>query len=1028
MIGVVVVVAVLVAVASVRLMSGPVDLNFLKPRIAEAIDTAGGKIRVDAERIYVEWSGLSQPVRIVFSGIHVTDMAKKEIATAPRVALSFDARSVFEGHLFPTAIVVEQPTLSVDIDREGGILHRVMAKTDASSQGAVVELLIEQLLAEPNHHSLLGQLDTVIVERAHVTLRDMPSGVTWIAPAAHVSLKRDASGIIIGATARFSRDHSDEPIDVSLSGTYARDRSHVSVESRIDGIKPRMFANFSPDTAILSGVVLGLSGKVNIEADGDGTIHTVKIQISGGKGSIALPGILPAPHAVRSVNALVTVDAVAHVAKIENIDVDLGPVKLSMMGSGEKTENGQQFSGRVELRQVPLDRLSEYWPVTLAPGGREWALANLGVGEVDVAAEFAVKVPGDDLSNLNVERMAAVLSYRGMKVRYMPQMPEIEGVSGKARYENNAMHFDVAGGTAGGLGIAGAKIDLANLDAPAGEQIASLHLPIAGPASAVMAMISRPQLHLPKDALFDPRQMSGDAAVALDLRFPLLKDLNVTDIDITAVTSLSALSIRNILPDLDLTDGVGRLVYADDRLLVGGQAKLDGNLVDVSIRQLFGPKSPYRERYELKGTLPSSLIAKAGLPSPEPVVSGPVGTTLAYQTQSNGTSEVTGKFDLKATKVDATPIGWAKAAGVDASLNLSVKLSAGGKLLSAEFDGKSAGFVAKGQIGFGEGAAVQQVSVQQFVLGRSDVAGDWRRSASGVDMSIHGHSLELARARQILKAREDVAAKQTGGATARAEDDTKLTVGLDQVLLQRGTLGALTGRLEMTGDRLVSADFSLGAGKGSAFKVAPSAHGRSVAVFIPDFGQLLKDAGWLDGLLGADLDFQGAFDQSTPEPKLSGVIKLGPYRMVKVEPRADVGTLNSTIAGLNRAGNAFQQFDGLEANLVKTGDRVEISNGRTSGSSIGLTTAGWLDLDKDTARLRGVIVPGFALNNLLSNVPLLGPLLTGGKGGGLFAFTYRLEGPLDDLKSDVDVMSAVTPGALRDLFAKPVAADPVQTK
>ena len=61
-------------------------------------------------------------------------------------------------------------------------------------------------------------------------------------------------------------------------------------------------------------------------------------------------------------------------------------------------------------------------------------------------------------------------------------------------------------------------------------------------------------------------------------------------------------------------------------------------------------------------------------------------------------------------------------------------------------------------------------------------------------------------------------------------------------------------------------------------------------------------------------------------------------------------------------------------------------------------------------------MPGFVLNNLLSNVPLLGPLLTGGKNGGVFAIAYRLDGPLDDLKTDVNMMSAMTPGALRELF------------
>ena len=36
----------------------------------------------------------------------------------------------------------------------------------------------------------------------------------------------------------------------------------------------------------------------------------------------------------------------------------------------------------------------------------------------------------------------------------------------------------------------------------------------------------------------------------------------------------------------------------------------------------------------------------------------------------------------------------------------------------------------------------------------------------------------------------------------------------------------------------------------------------------------------------------------------------------------------------------------------------------------------------------------------------------------LFAISYKLDGPLDDLKTDVNMMSAVTPGALRELLQR----------
>jgi hypothetical protein len=270
-----------------------------------------------------------------------------------------------------------------------------------------------------------------------------------------------------------------------------------------------------------------------------------------------------------------------------------------------------------------------------------------------------------------------------------------------------------------------------------------------------------------------------------------------------------------------------------------------------------------------------------------------------------------------------------------------------------------------------------------------------------------------------MKVRDEFAAKDPAGAAGTAQSNTKMTLQLQQVLTQRGTLGYANGRLELAGERIALADLTIGAGTGSTFRVTPAGSGRTLFLYVADFGAMLRDAGWLDGLVNGYLHIEGRYDDSVAGSPLAGTLKMGPFRLQKVTPRLEVGTLNSTIEGLGRAGNALQQFDNLEARVKKTGDRIQIRNGRTNGQSIGLTTQGFVDIGKDTAQLSGVVVPGFALNNLLSNVPLLGPLFTGGKDGGVFAISYKLYGPLDDLKTDVNMMSAVTPGALRELFNGP---------
>jgi len=1006
--------ALLVGAACVRLMFGPIELGFLRSQVAQEFETPAGRLKVSADRIYIEWGGVELPMRLVFNGLRVTNDDKQTIAMAPSIALSFQPRSVFKARFLPTAIVIDRPTLDADIAREGGMLQRVFAKNGGSSQSEVVDLLIDQLLAEPNYTTLLGQLDTVLVEHAHVSFRDVPSGVTWIAPDVRAQLKRDESGVIISAAGNFT--NGGGPVDVALTGVYARDRSRISVEARIDGLKPPMLAELSPDAALLRGIDITLGGRMRIEADGKGDVRTVSIDVRGGAGTVSLPGILPVTHTVRSVSAAASVDAASHTAKIDHIAFDLGAATVSVSGTCTHTEQGQNFVGRAEVRQIPVDRLGDYWPLTFAEGGREWALANVSRGMVDVTAEFALSAPGDDMSKIKVDRSMATLDYRGMTVRYMQQMPELTGVTGTARYQNSALHFGIARGSGAGLTVTDATIDLTDLDKQS-TQTATLHVPIAGSAASVLALLARPKLGLSKDVLYDPKRVGGNAAIGLTLSFPLLNSLTVADLDIKADAALSHLSIKEVLGAVDLTEATAHAVYGDQHFAVTGSGKLDGSLVDIGWREQFGPKVSYRRRYELKGTIPAALVANAGFPSPEPFVTGPVNiTSLRYQVAANGTAEMQGHFDTKGAKVSVPQLAWTKEAGTDGSLALTLKLATGAKLASADFESRGGGLAAKGTVRFGEESSVQQVTLGQLALGRNDVSVDWKRRPGGVDIDVRGRSLELAKVRQALKARDEEARTKPGGAAENSRMSTRVTVNLSQVLVQRGTLGAFTGKFAMAGDRIASADLGLAAGKGSTFRVEPATGGRNVVFYVADFGLLLRDAGWMDGLSSSFLSFNGRFDDSTADAPLIGTLKLGPYHLEKVTPRHDVDTLNSTIDGLNRAGNALQQFDGLDAEIVKTGERVEVKNGHTNGKSIGLTTAGALDLATDTARLQGVVVPGFALNNFLSNVPLLGTLLTGGKDEGVFAISYKLEGPFDDLKSDVNMMSAATPGLLRDLF------------
>src|ERR1700759_5052914 len=110
-----------------RLLSGPVDREIARPFLPTEFDTPAGPVRVRAEHIYVEWSGLKEPMRLVLTGLHLMDASDHVLASAPGISVAFDSRGAVSGHMRPVSIVVDRPNLEADIAREGGMLERVLA-------------------------------------------------------------------------------------------------------------------------------------------------------------------------------------------------------------------------------------------------------------------------------------------------------------------------------------------------------------------------------------------------------------------------------------------------------------------------------------------------------------------------------------------------------------------------------------------------------------------------------------------------------------------------------------------------------------------------------------------------------------------------------------------------------------------------------------------------------------------------------------------------------------------------------------
>jgi hypothetical protein len=125
----------------------------------------------------------------------------------------------------------------------------------------------------------------------------------------------------------------------------------------------------------------------------------------------------------------------------------------------------------------------------------------------------------------------------------------------------------------------------------------------------------------------------------------------------------------------------------------------------------------------------------------------------------------------------------------------------------------------------------------------------------------------------------------------------------------------------------------------------------------------------------------------------------------------------ATITGVVDAvtGEGFL-FGGAEGRFTKTRGNIELTRFRSAGPSVGMTAQGQIDLDRNLINVKGTLVPAYAINSVLGNIPLIGSIIQGGEGEGLFAATYAVTGNLDEPKIDVNEWSALAPGFIRDLF------------
>ncbi len=1024
---------ILVVMAAIKLSTGPLSVGFIAPYIVDALEPEDGSFQVSLDDAVLTWGGWERSLQLRAIGVTVADPSGDVRAEIPELTIGFSARALLDGQLAPTSLEVVGPRLTLVRTEDGTIRFadepaqptEGAPAADAESEarprvaGDFINHVFGDLLSPPGPSNKLGYLTSLSILDADIALADRQLNITWRAPSATFVVLKARDGLRLKGT--FGLEIGGETAEFALSAEYNTSDEQISAEIELSDVQPALFASTAPLFESLAGIKLPFSGSLRVRAGFDGAVHDVALDLTGGEGSIALPwepsdASLP----VRAMRLRSSLTRDLTVAQVDELTLDLGGTRIgasaTVQGVSQGIINGP-FEAEAEFsaNDLSVDLLKRLWPDSVAPNAQRWVTANIHEGAVPDGRFSLNGAAGDDgLAGFEVTDMSGAFRFQGLAVSYFDTMPQIRRGQGQATVRKDSLTFAVASAEVQGLQVGPAQVDITGLDKP--DQNLAVETVVRGAVSRILTLLDHPRLGYAKALGVKPSEVGGEAAVRLQIRFPLIDALTFKQVEIAAAANLRGVTLPKAAFDLDLTQGDFILQLDGRGMDVAGSAMLGITPIDLTWVENFAPRG-FARQFKIQATVDDAGRRSMGLDFDE-YLHGPVGMDAVMTQYPSRANTLVLNADLTPAELEVSELVWRKEPGVAAKLKAELALLGDKPTAIQDFTLDAEGFAAAGNATFAaDGKTINAAKIRRLAYGRSDVSADLsRRSDGGLDLALTGKSFDAA---PYLKGEKDKPAADGKG----AEAETKLTpLGIALTLetlhlSDQGGLANVSARLrrDTRNWRSVAVDGQPAPGKIFSLSIAPDGANRRLAVRSDDAGSVFKALGISDNVVGGRMQLDGTYDDAKPGEPLDGKLEVESFRLVNAPAIAkllSVALLTGILDSLRGEGIGF---DRLEAPFTLKNDVLETKNSRAHGAALGLTAEGWINLRSDTIGLRGTIVPAYAVNSILGNIPLIGKLL-GPEGSGVFAATYRMTGSLDDPDVSVNPLATLAPGFLRGLF------------
>jgi hypothetical protein len=673
---------------------------------------------------------------------------------------------------------------------------------------------------------------------------------------------------------------------------------------------------------------------------------------------------------------------------------------------------GPSLALAATFTEMPVSTLMQIWPAGLADGGRKWLLNSMTAGRV-ISGHVEAEIPAAALRGeipTTPQMLRAELNLDGATFHTFQGMPDIENARGMLVFAGTTFGADIESGEM--IAPGGARIEIgaaafAIANTATTVPMARLEIDALGPIGGFGALADQEPIGALSRFGMPPEALTGQATARVSATWPLVEGMTIEEADYRIVVDIDGFATAQPLEGRTVRDGDIELIVTPEIVTVTGDALVDGVPADLDLA--FPLVADVEGQTRLRMVLDEDDRRRLGFN-----LEGFLGGTVTAAVIDLAPQEVGQHYelDLGPARVTLAPLGWSKAAGVPATMSFDIIETAEGyHVRDVRLSG--GGVTLVGEAFLDRDYVIQRVVATEFSLREGDdMAFTLTRSGNGFAVDIAGHAIDI---RSIL-------ANGVTGVAEAAESGTAANRDMEGDFALHGRFAEIEGfngaivrnavvDFEVVGGTItrLALEGQLG-GQPISVAYAEPAGIAALDVYVGDAGSFLRFINLYDNVEGGILRANG---QEYADGLLRGAVSAEGFRIVDEPALARfVEPIGTTADGLS----PVIAFDGLNFNFTISGSRILIDDALLLGGQMGAILNGWVDVGAGELGITGTYIPDYQYNNFFGRIPLFGLALGGGPREGLFGMTFRVVGPFETARLEINPLSLLAPGILRKFF------------